>query len=62
MPETPVYLTVLGMIVLTCPVLMTIILGVPSLLGLKLREERATALVFMTTVVGLLVEPKIQVR
>ncbi len=54
MPETPVYLTVLGMIVLTCPVLMTIILGVPSLLGLKLREERATALVFMTTVVGLL--------
>ena len=54
MGEPPVLLTFLGVIVVLCPVLMTAILGLPSLLDLKLREETATRLVFSTTVIGLL--------
>ncbi len=54
MSESPPYLIFLGVIVMMCPVLMTAILGLPSLMDLKLREETATRLVFLTTVIGLL--------
>src|SRR5438477_133697 len=53
MPESPAFLTLLGLIVVACPLLMTVVLGIPSLMDLKLREETATRLIHATTVIGL---------
>jgi NAD(P)H-quinone oxidoreductase subunit 5 len=53
MPYTNEILTVIGLIVVAAPFLLTVILGVSSLLDRKLAEETTTRLVFAATVAGL---------
>jgi NAD(P)H-quinone oxidoreductase subunit 5 len=47
-------LTYIGLLVIICPLLLTAILGVSSLLDRKLAEETTTALVYAATSTGLL--------
>jgi NADH-quinone oxidoreductase subunit L len=44
----------LGVVVVACPLLLTIALGLPSLLGRRVSERATTRMVFAATVVGLL--------
>ena len=54
MPTLPTYLQALGLIVVVSPFLLTIALGVSSLLGRPLSEERITSLVYAAIVSGLI--------
>lgn len=54
MPETESILRFLGLVVVACPLIVTIVLGVSSLLDRKLAEDTTTRLVYAGTVAGLL--------
>jgi NAD(P)H-quinone oxidoreductase subunit 5 len=54
MSEYEPLLKVLGLVVVACPLLVTIVLGVSSLLDRKLAEETTTRLVYAATASGLI--------
>src|SRR5947209_3567161 len=54
MPDHQDLLKLLGLIVVACPFLLTIVLGVSSLLDWKVTEERTTRLSFVAITSGLL--------
>lgn len=53
MQEYEQWLTFLGLVVVACPVLVTVLLGISSLLDWKLAEETTTRLVYASIVGGL---------
>ena len=54
MPDHQPFLTVLGIVVVGCPLLLTLTLGISSLLDRKLTEETTAKLVYAAVVIGLL--------
>ncbi len=54
MPEHEVIIRAFGVVVVACPLLLTIALGLSSLLGRRVSERATTRMVFAATVVGLL--------
>ena len=54
MPEYDEIIRGFGVVVVACPLLLTVALGLPSLLGRRVSERATTRLVFAATVVGLL--------
>lgn len=54
MPTLPTFLPILGVIVVLSPFVLTIALGLPTLLGRKLSERRTTQLVTIAITSGLL--------
>ncbi len=53
MPHYPPFLTFLGMVVVGCPVLLTVTLGISSILDRKLTEDKTAKLVYAAIVGGL---------
>ena len=54
MPDYDLIIDASGVVVVACPLLLAVVLGLPSLLDRKLAEEATTRLVQAATVVGLL--------